>query len=36
VSQRAADRVAGIIATKQAESELATVVPPTLSIGLDD
>jgi hypothetical protein len=33
VSQQAADRVATIIATKQAESELATALAPTLSIG---
>jgi hypothetical protein len=34
VSQRAADRVATIIATKSAEAELAGVVPPTISAGL--
>ncbi len=34
VSQRAADRVANIIATKQAEMALAAVVPPTISLGL--
>ncbi len=34
VSQRAADRVARIIATKQAEAELAAVLPKTLSVGL--
>lgn len=34
VSQRAADRVANIIATKQAEAALAAVVPPTVSLGL--
>jgi hypothetical protein len=33
VSQDAADRVAEIIATKQAEAELAGVTPPTFSIG---
>lgn len=33
VTQDAADRVAEIIATKQAEAELATVLPPTLSTG---
>jgi hypothetical protein len=34
ISQRAADRVAKIIATNQAEMELASVRPPTLSTGL--
>lgn len=34
VSQRAADRVANIIATKQAEAALAAVVPPVVSLGL--
>ncbi len=34
VSQRAADRVAKIIATQQAEMELAGVRPPVLSTGL--
>jgi hypothetical protein len=34
VSQEAADRVAQIIATKQAEMELSAIVPPTLSVGL--
>lgn len=34
VSQSAADRVAGIVAIRQAESELARVVPPVLSVGL--
>lgn len=33
VTQDAADRVAEIIATKQAEAELASVIPPTLSVG---
>lgn len=33
VSQEAAERVAGIIAIKQAEAELAGVVPPTFSVG---
>lgn len=33
VSQRAADRVASIIATKQAENEIAKQLPPILSIG---
>ena len=33
ISQSAADRVAGIIAVKQAEAELRTVVPPVLSLG---
>lgn len=35
VSQRAADRVAKIIAVKQAEAELQGVLPRTISIGLD-
>jgi hypothetical protein len=35
VNQGAADRVAKIIATKQAEAELAGVVPPTISAGID-
>jgi hypothetical protein len=35
VSQAAADRVAQIIATKQAEMELAALLPPILSVGLD-
>jgi hypothetical protein len=34
ISQRAADRVAQVIATRQAESELAGVLPPTISVGL--
>lgn len=33
VTQDAADRVAEIIATKSAEAELASVIPPTLSLG---
>lgn len=33
VSQRAADRVAAIVATKQAEAELQAVLPPVLSLG---
>jgi hypothetical protein len=33
ISQAAADRVAGIVAIKQAESELRAVLPPVLSIG---
>jgi hypothetical protein len=33
VSQRAADRVASIIATKQAENEIGKQLPPILSIG---
>jgi hypothetical protein len=34
VSQDAADRVAEIVAVKQAEAELSGVVPPILSVGL--
>ena len=34
VTQEAADRVARIIATKSAEAELASVIPPTISLGL--
>lgn len=34
ISQRAADRVAQIIATRQAESGLQMVLPPTISVGL--
>jgi hypothetical protein len=34
VSQEAADRVAQIVATRQAEFELQSVIPPTTSIGL--
>lgn len=34
ISQRAADRVAGIVATKQAEALLVGMLPPTLSAGL--
>jgi hypothetical protein len=34
VSQEAADRVATIIATKQAEFELESIVPPITSVGL--
>lgn len=34
ISQRAADRVAKIIATKQAEAALYAVVSPTISLGL--
>lgn len=33
ISQSAADRVAGIIAVKQAEAELRFLVPPVLSVG---
>jgi hypothetical protein len=33
ISQAAADRVARIVAIKQAESELRSVLPPTLSVG---
>lgn len=33
ISQRAADRVAKIIAIKQAENEIASVIPPILSLG---
>lgn len=35
VSQEAADRVADIIATKQAENELTQTLPPILSTGLE-
>jgi hypothetical protein len=34
VSQEAADRVANIIAGKQAQAELDALVPPVLSVGL--
>jgi hypothetical protein len=34
VSQKAADRVATIVATQQAQAELDSVVPPVLSVGL--
>lgn len=34
VTQEAAERVAETIATKQAEAELASVIPPTISLGL--
>lgn len=33
ISQSAADRVASVVATKQAEAELRSVLPPILSIG---
>lgn len=33
ISQAAADRVAKVVATKQAEAELRSVLPPVLSIG---
>jgi hypothetical protein len=35
ISQRAADRVAKIIATKMAENELIMVLPKTISLGLE-
>jgi hypothetical protein len=33
ISQEAADRVANIIATKQAEMEIVLTLPPVLSLG---
>jgi hypothetical protein len=35
ISQRAADRVALVIATKMAENELISVLPKTISLGLE-
>lgn len=35
ISQKAADRVASVIATRQAENELIAVLPDTFSIGLE-
>jgi hypothetical protein len=35
ISQAAADRVAGVIAIRQGESELGRVVPPVLSAGIE-